>query len=79
MSHGILEKAKLETEKLNELFPRASGMGMGLIAKGHKGPVGVKETFCIFTEMVVRWLHAFAQAHQVVYLKKKTTGDFYHM
>ena len=76
--HDILEKAKLETEKLNELFPRVSGMGMGLIAEGHKGPGGAKETFCIFTEMVARWLHAFAQAHQVVYLKKKT-GDFYHM
>lgn len=76
--HDILEKAKLETEKLNELFPRVSGMGMGLIAEGHKGPGGAKETFCIFTEMVARWLHAFAQAHQVVYFKKKT-GDFYHM
>lgn len=34
--HDILEKAKLETEKLDVLFPRASGMGMGLIAKGHR-------------------------------------------
>ena len=25
--HDILEKAKLETEKLNKLFPRASGRG----------------------------------------------------
>ena len=50
--HDILEKAKLETEKLNKLFPRASGRGMGLISEGHKGPARVKLTFCIFTEMV---------------------------
>lgn len=72
-SFDLLEKAKLQEQKLDQWLPEAGNVGKGLTAKGGEGMLcsdgNVLYLISIVTVVVVTQLHTSVKIHQTTTLK----------
>lgn len=65
-------KGKTRNRKIRSVVVKdRAAWGWDWLQEGAREIFGVEEALCVLIEMMVKWLHAFVQTNQTVYLKNR--------